>query len=91
MLKKLTIAIGHLVVEPPELKDATTPAERCEIMDAHHYKAHSISRWGHWKRETIAKACIAEGFVGDVKVFHSYLDGTGKGRGSMTLAFTLYL
>lgn len=91
MLKKLTIAIGHLVIVPPELKDATTPAERCEIMDAHHYRTHSISRWGHWRKETIAKACIEEGFVGEVEILHTYLDTTGKGRGSTILVYTLQL
>ena len=75
MSNKITVVVGHKTTRPQNW-DTMSVAERF----ASEWQAESFHRAGYWKTETIAAAARKLGFVGEIKIAHTRMDYSGKGR-----------
>lgn len=75
MSNKITVVVGHKTVKPKNWGSMSID-ERFNS----DWKAESFHRPGFWKTETIAALAKKLGFVGDLKITHTRMDYSGKGR-----------
>lgn len=75
MSNKITVVVGHKTVRP-ENWESMSIEERYNS----EWKPESFRRSGFWKTETIATQARNLGFVGEIKVAHTSMDYSGKGR-----------
>lgn len=75
MSDKITIVVGHKTIRPSNWNEMTVD-ERYNS----NWKAESFHRSGFWKKETIVALARKLGFIGEIKVVHTCMDYSGKGR-----------
>ena len=72
---KITVVVGHKSSKP-EKWDSMSPSERYST----EWKPESFHRPGFWKKEALAGLARKLGFVGEIKVSHTRMDYSGRGR-----------